>query len=318
MMSMMCTATPVATSSVLRASEMPCIPPPSVLPLFHFLVSGRSSRITVTPIRVSVCGWPPMSSRRPSRGAAVKAREKLEAAPIVIGSSEGESSNDEGEEGEEGEEEEEEEEKEVQPLSAYELERKSNIERNQAVLASLGLAGPHASSSRSPASGASGAGGGGGSRGHKRAGAPKAGRSKQARSSQPQRSPSIASASSSGDDGPVDEVSSTITAAPGKGHRRKANNAAVRATTSSQVGNAVERLEDADVVAFFELLRGGPASGLLHASSVHATCKKLQLDSKGAFSPAAVERLMVDAFDGGKGALSLDDFRRIVAQCGLA
>lgn len=273
---------------------------------------------------------------RPGRKAAAAAQARLEAQANerqVISDSDGGSAEEDGEDGEESSSESEAE--AAQPeLSAYEMQRMQNIAKNevraasprqrrkhamhainamkniispgltllQAVLASLGLAGTARPNQKSRGIvGASAAGGA---------------------ASNPRNTASSSSATASCPAGPPTARSG------GAGKRRRSESEGEPAgqasppsstvTTSTVSATALAGLdvEEGDADAYFALLCGsGYAPGaLLGIDAVRQALRDLGLDTDGTFSEEKIE-LMIDMFDqGGKGALSLHDFRALMQQ----
>lgn len=253
------------------------------------------------------------SSRpRPQRAAAASALAALDATcenPLVIDDSDGRDSGDDELEGESEAEEEEPQEADGQ-LSAYEQQRLENIARNKAVLVSLGLEEPSdAASSKAKKPRASGTGTS--SRGAATSASTSASSSAApARKERPARS---SPASSS--------TTATATTARTAGKRKQAEAASARdeaSSTGTGTSAGFEFAEDAEEVeAYYRLLCGAPIPGegtaLLSVASLRRAARELRfdLDERQA-------HLMISQFDRGRGALSLDDFRRVVRVAGRA
>jgi len=237
-------------------------------------------------------GVPSVVGAGERRKAARAALERLEeTAPVIIGSSEGESDADDGEE---GEEESSADEREPEELSAYELERQANIAKNNTELARLGLAGtsrltgapasarlsPAARPAPSPAAAASSASG-------KRA-----------------RSPSVESAQSDEDEEDEendDELQS--------GTANKAQSACSSSRSTAPVAPVSCVVSPNKVEPYFLLLCNGQV-GPLRAHNIRAQANSLGLDME-AFSEENTE-LMIECFDnGGKGGMTLDEFQHL-------
>ena len=235
---------------------------------------------------------------RAPRRAATAALQKLEDDErVVISSSDGSSGEEDDDEDVEAEESEEEPTGPA-PLSAYEQRRAETIAKNNEVLASLGLARPPltakttrtAATKKSPASGGSG-----------RSRPNAASSSRQSRS----RSPSVASAESASDE--EEEISHHSASTGRTGRTTRAERQDCRPT--------FDGLSEREIDSYFTLVCGGTRGGLLHASQISAIAKDLNLDTTRDFTEDAIEN-MIDCFDGeGKGALSIEDFRRVMQQC---
>jgi hypothetical protein len=255
----------------------------------------------------------PPARSRPARGAARAALQKLETREeVVIGSSD----EDDLEGGEEAlESSSEEPEAGPAPLSAYELQRADNIARNQEVLRSLGLDKSATSGKRTKAAARSSASicssaideGTAGRSGQQHARAQISSSSSSSSSSATRKR-----ASPEGGDG----------AARKRPQRRSPSvsgpvaQASTATMGSDSLVGEISGLDTEEVDALFTILVGGHGQQLT-ASAILRTARELGLETQSAtaaFSTATVES-MIECFDrGGKGALSLEDFRAVVRQ----
>lgn len=95
----------------------------------------------------------------------------------------------------------------------------------------------------------------------------------------------------------------------------RAESVATSATVDVHEPAPVDLGSEEDLEAYFALLQGessNGADGLVTAEQIRRMCRDLQLDVERSFTAERLE-LMVECFDqGGKGALSLGDFRAIM------